>query len=159
MRDLKKYVAIATLAISVFLMVGCGQNNSAADKANEELIKQQKTQEQALKDQATTTTVLPWKNINATQAENLINSDKTLQLIDVRDGNAFSNKHIPGADLLPLEELKYFYTKIDKTKPVLFYDNDGRKSAQAARFLIEHGYTDIYTLSGGMEQWTYAVEP
>ncbi len=159
MFHLKKLIVIATIAMSVFVVIGCGQDNSDIDKANQELIKQQKEQEEAIKTRSTSTTIVPWKNLEPSAFETLINTNSNIQILDVRDMYAFSNKRIPRADLLPLEQLAEKYTMIDKTKPILLYDNDGSRSKEAAKFLTSKGFTDLYTLSGGMEQWSGPVEP
>ncbi|MGT2911686.1 rhodanese-like domain-containing protein [Streptococcus cameli] len=81
------------------------------------------------------------------------------QLIDLRDPNEYRKKHIMGARNIPYEQLKQSLGAIRKEKPVLLYENDrGQRVTPAALYLKKQGYTDIYILSFGLNDWDGKVK-
>ena len=75
-------------------------------------------------------------------------------IVDVRRKDEYDAGHIPGAILIPNEE-------IDKTRPeelpdlnqtILVYCRSGRRSKEASEKLAQMGYTNIYEF-GGIITW------
>lgn len=88
------------------------------------------------------------------------NTDSTLQIIDVRESWMYANKHIKGADPMPVNYLKDNLKELDKTRPIAVYDNEGEAGDQAANLLIQNGFKKVYNLAGGMSAgWEYEIEP
>lgn len=98
------------------------------------------------------------KRISAAQARELIARDNTIILLDVRTPEEYAKGHIPGARLLPLDEIAEKAKTVlpDTSAPVLVYCHSGRRSALAARTLTILGYTDIYDM-GGLIDWEYGI--
>lgn len=69
--------------------------------------------------------------------------------VDVRDVFAFEKSHIKGALHLPLELLLQQINSIPKNRPVIMYDETGKKGHQALRTLLGAGFTDVTNISGG----------
>jgi rhodanese-related sulfurtransferase len=80
-------------------------------------------------------------------------------LLDVRTEAEFKEKRIPGALLLPVEEVKKRAATVvaQKEALILVYCRSGGRSAKAARELAAMGYTNLYDL-GGLNSWPYATE-
>ena len=75
-------------------------------------------------------------------------------IVDVRMPVEYAQGHIDGSLLLPLPELVENLSKIpDKTKKVYVYCRRGIRSANAAEQLKSLGYTDVHSMSGGIEAW------
>ena len=86
---------------------------------------------------------------------------KNVQLIDIRDTEAYEEGHIPEADSIPLEELgdraeeKEWVTNEDDEIVVACYI--GETSVQAARMLEAYegtGNATVSTMAGGYEDWS-----
>ena len=76
---------------------------------------------------------------------------KGAQAIDVREPWEYKQGHIPDAINIPLGELS---SRTDELKePVVFVCASGNRSGRAARYLSEHGFTDVANLLGGTGGW------
>ncbi|MCE1198899.1 MAG: FAD-dependent oxidoreductase [Marinilabiliales bacterium] len=69
--------------------------------------------------------------------------------IDVRDVFAFQKSHIKGALHMPLEFIGQQLQSIPSDRPVIVYDETGKKGHQALRILKGAGFADVTNLSGG----------
>lgn len=79
--------------------------------------------------------------------EFLANSNPVI--IDVRDIFAFEKSHIEGAMHIPLELLPQQLDTIPANRPILVYDETGKKGHQALRTLVGAGFHAVTNLSGG----------
>lgn len=69
--------------------------------------------------------------------------------IDVRDVFAFEKSHINGAIHLPLEILAQQISSIPANRPIIVYDETGKKGHQALRTLLGAGFKEVTNISGG----------
>ncbi len=77
-------------------------------------------------------------------------------LLDVRTRGEFSQGHIDGATLIPVNELQSRLGEIEnhKEKPVLVYCLSGARSRSAANFLAASGFSNVLNLRGGITAWS-----
>lgn len=76
-----------------------------------------------------------------------------LQLIDVRQPKEYQEAHIPGAILIPLNELPQRLGEIDPSRNTIVYCRSGHRSGAACQFLGQAGIARVLNLQGGMLQW------
>jgi len=88
----------------------------------------------------------------ATLSEYLDNSDTTI-VVDIRDPQSFAAGRIKGSRSLDNNNVQNFIADTDKNLPVVVCCYHGNSSQSAAQFLIEQGFTEVYSLNGGFEQW------
>jgi NADPH-dependent 2,4-dienoyl-CoA reductase/sulfur reductase-like enzyme/rhodanese-related sulfurtransferase len=69
--------------------------------------------------------------------------------IDVRDVFTYEKSHIKGAIHLPLEILAEQIGAIPANRPIIIYDETGKKGHQALRTLLGAGFKDVTNISGG----------
>jgi len=75
-------------------------------------------------------------------------------LLDVRTPNEFEERHIPGAMLIPLQDLESRVSDVPNSgMPIAVVCEHGLRSASACQLLAEHGYGPLFNLSGGMRGW------
>lgn len=85
-----------------------------------------------------------------------------VQIFDVRTAKEFNSGHIKGAlqaDYLKQEEFRERAKYLDKNKPVYVYCLGGGRSAKAAAWLTENGFTNVVDLNGGISAWKQAGKP
>ncbi|GGD77273.1 thiosulfate sulfurtransferase GlpE [Lacimicrobium alkaliphilum] len=74
-------------------------------------------------------------------------------LVDIRDPQSYGAAHIEGATYLNNDNLQRFMDDTPLTTPVIVCCYHGNSSQQAAQFLVQQGYHEVYSLDGGFEAW------
>jgi phage shock protein E len=97
--------------------------------------------------------------ITAEEGKTMMEEDPTIVLVDVRTEAEFTEEHIPGALLVPVDELESLAPEMipDKEATYIVYCRSGNRSATAAQQLIDMGYQNIYDM-GGIIDWPYETE-
>jgi len=97
--------------------------------------------------------------ITPKDALDLLKGDKKAVLIDVRTEEEYRLIRIPGSLLIPDYEIREKIEKAvpDKNTPIILYCTDGTRSANAAKILVEMGYTKVFDL-GGILDWPYDTD-
>ena len=94
------------------------------------------------------------KRLNPQEAVRLIN-DRDPIILDVRPTADFKRGHLLNALNLPVTQIETQMGQIgkDKARPVLVYCALGANSMLAVDKLRKNGYTEVYPLSGGINNW------
>jgi NADPH-dependent 2,4-dienoyl-CoA reductase/sulfur reductase-like enzyme/rhodanese-related sulfurtransferase len=71
-------------------------------------------------------------------------------IIDVREREEFETGHIPDAIHIPLGELRRRIGELPADRPLRLYCQVGFRSYLAYRLLIQRGFADVSSLSGGL---------
>jgi rhodanese-related sulfurtransferase/rubrerythrin len=77
------------------------------------------------------------------------------RLIDVRQPDEYSDGHIPGALLLPLDELEGRVSELPQEQDIVFYCRSGARSQAAAIIALDDNpaLQKVYNLMGGFMAW------
>ena len=78
------------------------------------------------------------------------------QLLDVRTAREYQSSHLKNAlqaDWLNQQQFAERTQYLDKTKPVYVYCASGARSAEAAKWLLSKGFTNVQNLKGGISAW------
>jgi rhodanese-related sulfurtransferase len=140
---MKKQV-IAWSAALILLLSGCGQTGTGSAASGPA---------------AETSAQSGPRTISAEEAHRQIQSGGELVVLDVRTAEEYAQAHIPGAILVPNEDIGDAPLKqlpVLDTE-ILVYCRSGNRSAQAAAKLSALGYTNVYDL-GGIRDWPYETE-
>ena len=85
-------------------------------------------------------------------------SDKLLQtdvkVIDVRGYAEYNSSHVPGAENIFVGYLIDNLDKISHEREIVLHCVSGDRSSLAVSLLQRLGYTNIFNLPGGFEEWT-----
>ena len=93
--------------------------------------------------------------ITPEQVANAVSSENDLQLVDVRTSDEYSVSHLKNAQNICVtnDDFKEKVATLDKDEPVYVYCKKGGRSARAALILKEMGFTKVYDLQGGIDNW------
>lgn len=80
-------------------------------------------------------------------------------LLDVRTTTEFSLGSIPGAVNIPLDDLRERLLEIPIGKPIYLFCAVGLRGYLAYRILIQHGFKNVFNLSGGYKLYKSAIAP
>ena len=91
--------------------------------------------------------------ITAEQLKKLIKSGKKYELIDARVTAQFNKAHAKTAINIPHANLRNSIGELDPDAAAVTYCNKGVTGNAAQNILINHGFKEVYNLSGGFKQY------
>ena len=92
-------------------------------------------------------------------AEAAAKRDAGAFILDVRTPDEWSTVHIPGATLIPLDQLGSRLNEVPKDKEVVVVCHSGNRSKQGRDILKNAGFSQVTSMAGGMNQWQAAGLP
>lgn len=98
-----------------------------------------------------------YKKINQVEAKAIIDEGRAV-IVDVREEDELDEGYIEGSILVPLSDFDNIAKKrlTDKNAEYLIYCRSGRRSAIAAKRLIELGYKNVLDF-GGIMDWQFEI--
>ena len=93
--------------------------------------------------------------VDVDEFERTIADTAGVQLLDVRSQQEYDEGHLPGAYIIDVHDsafVEQVEAQLTKDKPVAVYCRSGRRSALAARQLVNAGY-QVINLDGGILAW------
>ena len=100
-----------------------------------------------------------YRHISKEEALHRMESPRDLLIVDVRTREEYEKSHVPGAVLVPIEDIRQGNLDAlpDKNQELLLYCWTGRRSEESAVLLAKLGYRNVYEF-GGLVDWTGPVE-
>ena len=100
------------------------------------------------------------KRVNTTIATQMINKRNAV-VVDIREAAEFAKGHLPQAKSAPLSDLAARSAGLakDKSVPIIVVCQTGQSSGKAHAALKEAGYSEVYSLDGGLAAWQQAGLP
>lgn len=96
--------------------------------------------------------------ISAFDARTLFDT-RQAQSIDIRDALSYEQAHISGAQRIDNDNIEAFIAAADKSQPLVVVCYHGISSQHAAQFLAAQGFEEVYSLTGGFEDWQRTFPP
>lgn len=87
--------------------------------------------------------------IKAKDAQRLVNKGEKIQVIDARVNKQYDESHVDTAINIPQDKLRKELETLDKDVLTITYCNKGVTGNAAQNILINHGFRNVYNLSGG----------
>lgn len=94
-----------------------------------------------------------FENIKNSDLQKLIDSGEKFTLVDIREADTFKKGHIPNAINIPFSKFQERYKELEPKAKIVLICYSGGTSQSAAQFLLEKGYTNVSSVTGGMEAW------
>ena len=102
------------------------------------------------------------EEVTAERLQERLAAGDPVQVVDVREPEAFREGHVPGAINVPFPEFPERIGEVEWADDVVLVCPVGRSSRQAGRLLESYEGVDldarIANLSGGYEEWSYDLE-
>jgi rhodanese-related sulfurtransferase len=99
-----------------------------------------------------------WRDVLPDEARSALEAGE-VDLLDVRSPQETAGGVLPGAQLIPIDQLEARLTEVRRgDRPLLVYCAAGGRSAAACEFLAGQGQTRLLNLSGGIGAWSGPVE-
>lgn len=89
-------------------------------------------------------------------------ADTNTIILDVRTPEEFNSGHIAGAKNIDVKSCTFIDNAtqtLNQNKTIAVYCRSGKRSANAAAILSQHGFTKIVNLKGGIIEWQNAGKP
>ena len=74
-------------------------------------------------------------------------------ILDVRTQEEWDSFHIPGATLIPLDELPNRLEEVPENLEIVVVCNSGNRSQQARDILLSAGFASVTSMDGGVSGW------
>jgi adenylyltransferase/sulfurtransferase len=99
------------------------------------------------------------ENVTVEELKDRMDRNADFVLVDVREPSEYDICRIPGAQLIPLGQLNERYLEIPNGREVIVHCRSGMRSARAAHFLKNRGYSNVHNLEGGVLAWIDRIDP
>jgi adenylyltransferase/sulfurtransferase len=99
--------------------------------------------------------------ITAAELKDLLDSDKPVYLVDVREPAEFEIVSIPGATLIPKDEILRgdALASLPQDKQIVMYCKTGVRSAETLAAVKNAGFADAVHVQGGVTAWVSQIDP
>lgn len=95
---------------------------------------------------------MSYKRISIDEAKNMMETLDVI-LVDVRVAQSYMESRIPMAFNISGVNAEEFIAITNKEKPLIVYCYHGNNSKWAADFFSSKGFTQVYSMDGGFEEW------
>jgi adenylyltransferase/sulfurtransferase len=93
------------------------------------------------------------------ELKKMMDENKPLVLVDVREPHEYQICRIPGSVLIPLGEVPKRMNELNSADEIVVHCKSGMRSAKAVELLIKSGFRKIRNLKGGILAWSDQVDP
>jgi len=74
-------------------------------------------------------------------------------ILDVRTLEEWNDGHVPGATLIPLNELEARLSELPQDEEIVVICRSGNRSAAARDILLNAGFENVTSVAGGFNEW------
>jgi rhodanese-related sulfurtransferase len=99
------------------------------------------------------------RDITSVELNDRLQRGDPIFVLDVREPQEYQINRIQGSTLIPLGELGQRYAELDPSMEIVTQCKSGMRSAKAAEFLRQKGFTRVRNLKGGILDWIDKVDP
>lgn len=96
--------------------------------------------------------------VSPKQVKAWLDAGEDFSFIDVRSPEELRISHIPAAEPLDYEDSER-YMALPKDRKIVFTCRSGQRSLDVASYFAGHGFTKVYSMSGGILGWSDEVDP
>lgn len=153
--------SLLPILIVVTMFAGCSDNADPLAPSESSHIKSKQSEEESLPTQESKP--MPLDNpleISPQAVKTKLDQKEDFILIDCREQDEFDLVHIAQSQLVSLSELeqKTDGLKDLQEKEIIVYCHHGRRSMTATKWLLDHGFTNVKSMAGGIDLWSEQID-
>jgi len=99
------------------------------------------------------TTAAAGAQLEISVAEAAAQRDAGAFILDVREPDEWEAVHIPGATLIPLDQLADRVAEVPADQPIVVVCRSGNRSRAGRDILIDAGFDQVTSMAGGLNEW------
>jgi rhodanese-related sulfurtransferase len=148
-------ILIVIFIFTAFTVTGCVNKTIGVEKSTAESMEtsvEATTQEVEPSEETSQGKTPVIMMITPDEVYRIISEGRDYFLLDVRTPEEYSEGHIEGANLIPVQELESRLDEIPGDKQIIVYCRSGNRSRTAASILMENGFGMVYDM-GGINSW------
>ncbi|MFN3240070.1 MAG: rhodanese-like domain-containing protein [Planctomycetota bacterium] len=96
---------------------------------------------------------MTYRNLEPEDAQQELQQDPTIRLLDVRTQPEHDSHRLDGATLIPVQVLAQRLDELDRDQRWFVYCEHGVRSVAACEVLTQAGFGEITNIRGGMAYW------
>lgn len=102
----------------------------------------------------------PGWELSPTRVKEMIDAGEDVTLLDCRLGKEKAVAEIDGAVFIPMQELPDRVAELDDylDRKLVVFCHAGMRSLKVTQFLRERGFEDVWSMAGGIDLWSQAVD-
>lgn len=97
--------------------------------------------------------------VTVKELKRLIDQQREVFVLDVREPHEWDIAHLEGATLIPLGRLAHEMHRLDSANDIVVHCRSGARSAKAVQFLQDAGFGKVRNLEGGILAWADEIDP
>jgi len=97
------------------------------------------------------------KSITVQELHKLMNNNKNISLVDVREKGERVMASIKGSIHVPMMAIPHQLELFNKDEPIYLFCHSGVRSAQACLYLEQQGF-DSVNIIGGIQAWSTEID-
>ncbi len=99
--------------------------------------------------------------IDALAVKDLIDGSEMIVLIDCRETHEYEYCRIEGAKLIPMNETPRRIAELEEYRRdrIVVYCHAGIRSLHVTTWLRSQGFSNVQSMSGGIDVWSQLVDP
>jgi rhodanese-related sulfurtransferase len=99
-----------------------------------------------------------YRDLNPPEVKKMLDDNKKIRLIDVREDWEYRIAHIENSELMPMSNFIKHVDMLKEDEEIILYCHTGVRSANICRFLADKGFRNLINLKGGIEAWSNEVD-
>jgi adenylyltransferase/sulfurtransferase len=99
------------------------------------------------------------QHLNPADVAALLTGDDAPIIIDVREQWEYDLVHLPVSTLIPLNTLASKASDLNPSRSYALLCHHGMRSEMAANWLMQHGFSRLINIDGGIDAWSMDVDP
>jgi len=103
---------------------------------------------------------------STTEIETTVSVDEAYQMyqdgvyfLDVRQPEEWNDFHAPNSTLIPLDQLPNRLSEVPNDQPIVVVCRSGNRSQAGRDILLEAGFSEVTSMSGGLTEWVASGYP